>query len=214
MVKEKSLIEKVYKNIKENILEGIVQPRERLYEVALAKEYHTSRGPVREALIRLKEEKLIVSIDKKGLYVAPIRKKEIKEIFEIRKTLEMLAIEKSIGNLQLEEFEQMKDEFEAFKYFELSHENKILYLILDRKFHHSLFKNCDNKRLVELLLHYQEQMKRFQKYALNISTFEITIKEHLNIIKSIKKGDIELIKRNLLNHFERVEQSYFYQFME
>lgn len=214
MKKSKTLIEKVYKNIKSNILNGILQPRQRIYESELAQEYKTSRGPVREALARLSEEKLISAIPRKGAFVAPISKKEIEDIFEIRENLELLAVEKSIDRFPLKGFEKIKNELIKFENLELNHENKLEYLSVDRKFHYLLFKNCGNGRLVDLLIHFQEQMKRFEKYALKVDSFKITIKEHLDIIESVKKNDINLIKSHLLKHFKRVQKAYFYQFME
>ena len=214
MNKSVTLKEKVYKNIKGNVLGGKLQPRQRIYENELAEEYHTSRGPVREALARLSEEKLVFAIPRKGAFVAPISRKEIEDIFEIRKHLELLAVEKSIGKFPLEEFEKIKNELIKFENLEVNNENKLKYLSIDRKFHYLLFKNCDNDRLIDLLIHFQEQMKRFQKYALNIDSFKLTIKELLDIIESVKKNDINLVKSYLLRHFKRVEKSYFYQFME
>ena len=214
MKKPVTLNSKVYKNIKDNILNGILQPRKRLYESELAKEYGTSRGPIRETLARLSEEKLVYAIPRKGVFVVPISKKEIEGIFEIRENLELLAVKKSIGKFPLIEFKKIENELIAFENLEMNHENKLEYLSVDRKFHYLLFKNCDNDRLIDLLIHLQEQMKRFQKYTLSLDSFRLTINEHLDIIESVKKNDFTLIKSSLLKHFKRVEESYFYQFME
>ena len=214
MKKPVTLNSKVYKNIKDNILNGILQPRQRLYDSELAKEYSTSRGPIREALARLSEEKLVYTFPRKGVFVASISKKEIEDIFEIRKNLEILAVEKSIGKFQLAEFRKIENKLKTFENLEINYENRFKYLSVDRKFHYLLFKICDNDKLIDLLIHLQEQMKRFQKYALNLDSFKLTIKEHLDIIESVKKNDFTLIKSSLLKHFKRVEESYFYQFME
>jgi len=214
MKKSKNVTAKIYKNIKNTILDGKLQPRQHIYEVELAKEYNISRGPLREALARLRAENLVYAIPRKGVFVAPISRKEIEGIFEIRENLELLAVEKSIGRFPLKGFEKIKNELIKFENLELNHENKLEYLSVDRKFHYLLFKNCGNDRLVDLLIHFQEQMKRFEKYALKVDSFKITIKELLDIIESVKKNDFNLIKSPLLKHFKRVQKAYFYQFME
>jgi len=214
MKKSLTIGEKVYKSIKQNILNGKLQPRQRLYEEELAREYNTSRGPVREALSRLSKENFVCAIPRKGVYVAPSTKKEIKNTYEIREKLELLAIEKSLGKISLEELDIIKNKLIKFENLEINNENKLKYLSLDRKLHYLLFKNCDNEMLLDLLIHFQGQMKRFQKYALNINSFKISINEHLEIIESVKKNDFNLIKKLLINHLNRVEESYFYQFME
>jgi len=162
----------------------------------------------------LRAENLVYAIPRKGVFVAPISRKEIEGIFEIRENLELLAVKKSIGKFPLIEFKKIENELLAFENLEMNHENKFKYLSVDRKFHYLLFKNCDNDRLINLLIHLHEQMKRFQKYALNLDSFRLTLNEHLDIIESVKKNDLTLIKSSLLKHFKRVEKSYFYQFME
>jgi len=209
-----NLVGKIYKNLKNQILDGELQPRQHIYETDLAKEFNVSRAPIREAFAKLIQDKFVYAIQRKGVFVASITKKEIEDIYEIRKTIELLAVEKSIGRFPLDKLEKNINELIKFKKLPLNSENKLKYLSIDRKFHYLLFKNCNNNRLTDLLIHFQEHMKRFQKYALNIKSFHISIKEHIDIVESIKKNNKTLIKRNLLKHLKRVEKSYFYQFME
>jgi len=214
MKKSTTYIGKVYKNIKNKILNGTFRPRQHIYENDLVKEFKVSRSPIREALARLQQEKFVYVVPRKGVYVSPVTKKEIVDIFEIRKNLEVLAFKRSSKNIQVEELKKLKKSFLEYKDLPLSQKNKLKYLSIDKKFHYLLFKNCNNERLKDLLIHFQEHMNRFQKYALNIDSFRISIKEHLDIIDSIEKGDVSLTTKYLLRHLNRVEKTYFYQFME
>jgi len=214
MKKSLTLVEKIYKNLKNQILDGKLQPRQHIYEADLVKEFNVSRAPIREAFARLTQDKFVYVVRRKGVFVAPITRKEIEDIYEIRKTIELLAVEKSIGRFNLDELQKNINESTKFKNLPLNYENKLKYLSLDRKFHHLLFENCNNDEVIDLLIHFQEHMNRFQKYALNIKSFDVSIKEHIDIVESIKKNNKTLIKRNLIKHLKRVEGSYFYQFME
>jgi len=207
-------MEKIYKIIKNRILDGTLTPRQHIYENELSKELKVSRASIREAFSRLKQEKFVYIVPRKGVYVSPVTIKEIIDIFEIRENLELLALHKTSNNLPIEEFKKLEKDFLKFNGLPVTQKNKLKYLILDRRFHYLIYKNCENERLKDLLIYFQEHMNRFQKFALDVKSFNISVEEHLEIIKSIEKGDLNLIKENLLKHLKRVEKTYFYQFME
>jgi DNA-binding GntR family transcriptional regulator len=64
--------EVAYRAIKDAILRGVLEPRERLIEERIGAELNLSRTPIREALAILEHEGLIESIPYKGLMVRPI----------------------------------------------------------------------------------------------------------------------------------------------
>jgi len=74
--------------IRNNILDGALQPAQPLSESEIAKQLGVSRGPVREALQRLVQEGLLVRIPNRGVFVTDITSEDIAEIYEARQTLE------------------------------------------------------------------------------------------------------------------------------
>ena len=202
-----SLKDRVYQNIKFQIIRGTLKPGTRLPEEELSKAMNISRAPIREAFNRLEKEGFVTIVPRKGAAVSNITTQRIKDIFEIRETLESLAVKKSLGKISIEKLEKVGEGFKNFINKPTNAENCIQYLALDKKFHDLLSQNCGNKKLIELLANLQEQIHWLRNISLKRITFASSVKEHLAIIEALKKNDEELINKVLLQHLERAKKS-------
>jgi DNA-binding GntR family transcriptional regulator len=73
------------------ILRGDFSPGERLREVEIAARYQVSRGPVREALLQLEQEGLVLLRRNRGAVVARLSRDDLEELYSLRLALERLA---------------------------------------------------------------------------------------------------------------------------
>ncbi len=204
-----SLKDRAYQNIKFQIIRGTLKPGTRLLEEELSKAMNISRAPIREAFNRLEKEGFVTIIPRKGAAVSKITAQMIEDIFEIRETLESLAVKKSIGKISIEELEEVGESFKNSINKPTNAENRIQYLVLDKKFHDLLSQNCGNKKLVELLANLQEQIHWLRNISLKRTTFSRSAREHLAIIEALKRNDEKLITKTLLQHIERAKESSF-----
>ena len=202
-----SLKDRVYQNIKFQIMIGMLKPGTRLLEEELSKAMNISRAPIREAFNRLEKEGFVTIIPRKGAAVSKITAQAIEDIFEIRESLESLAVKKSIGKISIEKLEKVGESFKKFIDKTANAENCLKYLALDKKFHDLLSQNCGNEKLIELLANLQEQIHWLRNISLKRVTFSGSAKEHLAIIEALKKNDGELINKVLLQHLERAKKS-------
>jgi len=202
-----SLKDRVYQNIKFQIMIGMLKPGTRLLEEELSKAMNISRAPIREAFNRLEKEGFVTIIPRKGAAVSKITAQAIEDIFEIRESLESLAVKKSIGKISIEKLEKVGESFKKFIDKTANAENCLKYLALDKKFHDLLSQNCGNKKLIELLANLQEQIHWLRNISLKRVTFSGSVQEHLAIIGALKKNDGELINKALLQHLERAKRS-------
>ena len=85
----------VLESLREQIINGILQPQEKLVEAEIARKFGLSRGPVREALRQLAVEGLVDYCPNKGCTVALLSPQDAYEVFFLRGSLEKLAIQKS-----------------------------------------------------------------------------------------------------------------------
>ena len=83
----------VFNTLRQAILKGELAPGERLMEIQLAEKLGVSRTPIREAIRKLELEGLVLMIPRKGAEVAKISEKSLKDVLEVRRSLEELAIE-------------------------------------------------------------------------------------------------------------------------
>lgn len=202
-----SLKDRVYQNIKFQIINNNLKPGIRLLEEEIAKAMNISRAPIREAFNRLEKEGFVTIIPRKGAAVSNITTQMIEDIFEIRENLESLAIKNSLGKISMENLEKIGNNFKKFINKPTNGENRMQYLSLDKKFHNLLIKNCGNEKLVEILSNLQEQIHWIRNISLKRITFSGSIEEHLSIIESLKKNDADLVIKSLLIHLERAKES-------
>ena len=83
----------VFNTLREAILKGDLEPGERLMEISLANRLGVSRTPIREAMRKLELEGLVVMVPRRGAQVASITEKDLKDVLEVRTSLEVLATE-------------------------------------------------------------------------------------------------------------------------
>src|SRR5437667_678092 len=84
---------KVYRALKRDIIRGVHPAGEPLTEKELARRYKASRTPVREAALRLQEERLLRIVPNRGYFVSPITLQELNDVYEYRTAVECAAAE-------------------------------------------------------------------------------------------------------------------------
>jgi DNA-binding GntR family transcriptional regulator len=97
---ERSLRQQVATSLREAILSGSLKPGQRLVEKEISQGMHTSRGPLREALLQLEQEGLVMSFPYRGSFVSRISEVEVREVLiPLRVTLEGFGFAYAVGNL-------------------------------------------------------------------------------------------------------------------
>lgn len=87
-----SLAAAIRGRLREAILRGDFAPGAHLREVEIAARYQVSRGPVREALLQLEQEGLVLLRRNRGAIVARLSRADLEEVYSLRLALERLAV--------------------------------------------------------------------------------------------------------------------------
>lgn len=197
----------VFITLREAILKGELEPGERLMEIALAQKLGVSRTPIREAIRKLELEGLVVMAPRKGAEVAEITLKDVKDVLEVRKNLEDLAVELACKKATEEDIEEMKRAHEEF-IKTLSQKDLTVIAEADVKFHDVIYKTTDNKRLIQILNNLREQMYRYRlEYIKDEKKRMIVTDEHLQIIEAIKNKDVDSAKEYIQEHINNQEKT-------
>jgi DNA-binding GntR family transcriptional regulator len=98
----------IVEKIRNEITSGSYPPGSPLAEVELAKRFHVSRGPIREALIQLQAEYLVRSYPNRGTFVYTLTEQEFEEIERLRSLLEPLAMEYAKANATPERIAELR----------------------------------------------------------------------------------------------------------
>jgi DNA-binding GntR family transcriptional regulator len=205
-MKNDSLANKVYSEIRRKILTSQLQPGTRLKEDAWAKRSEVSRMAVREALTRLLGEQLVAFGEKGGYFVKPMTAEDVHQIRELREILELGALKltcKKIDKQQVTKLEKICEDFSAMVkqgYFNGACE-------ADMKFHETLVASADNKKLLEA--YHSSNIPLFHlklsKTQVYMDDYEQTDQEHRQIVKAIKSKNLKLAEKALIKHLARGE---------
>lgn len=192
------LKQKAYEFIREKIIACEFMPEQDISEDYLVQEMGISRTPVREALLRLENEKLVSIYPRKGIIVSSISINTINSVFQVREIIEPQVLRRVAGRLTLEWLQEMKERFSV----EQQIDETLKYQInSDRNFHSHLIRASNNTYLIQLMDNIFAQDERIRVLAWkNSNRLDTTKAEHLGIINAIIEGDMELAEKQLLNH--------------
>ena len=151
----------VFNTLRQAILRGEMEPGERLMEIQLAQKLGVSRTPIREAIRKLELEGLVIMIPRKGAEVAHITEKDMRDVLEVRCTLEELAVALACKNVTPERIMDLRA---ANKVFESAIVSKDVVNIVDAdvQFHDTIYAMTDNDRLIQIINKLREQMYRYK----------------------------------------------------
>jgi DNA-binding GntR family transcriptional regulator len=141
-----SATERVEQHIRQSIYSGVLKPRERLIEEDLAKQVKCSRGPVREALLRLERDGLIVTVPRRGSFIRDISTESIEVIFAIRAKLEALCVRYLRQQLTGESEQILRKALRAMK-SATAESDEEAFLQADLKLHRTIWKLANRDQL-------------------------------------------------------------------
>ena len=195
----------VFNTLRQGILKGELEPGERLMEIQLAERLGVSRTPIREAIRKLELEGLVLMIPRKGAEVAKISARSLRDVLEVRRALEELAIElacqrmseEEVGNLQKaqEDFKNAIAEGDAMKIAET-----------DEHYHDVIYEGTQNAKLIQMLNNLREQMYRYRlEYIKDEDKRKILVLEHEKILKTVRERKVAEAKEAVREHIDNQE---------
>ena len=203
----KPLREVVSETLRDAIVNGVLQPGERLMEIQLAEELGVSRTPVREAIRKLELEGFVVMVPRRGTYVADLSLKDINEVFEIRTALDVLAAGLAAERITDEELEEMERLLVYIgEYIDSENMDKIIEA--DGQFHDLLYKASRNDRLVGIINNLREQFTRFRSISIAYpGRLKNTWEEHRRLLEAIAQRNADLAMQIAREHMENAEHT-------
>ena len=203
------LADTVYEALRRSILEREFDPGEPLTEHDLSRRFGTSRTPVREALAKLERDRLVRVVPKKGAFVRTISHDEVRELYQVRESLEELVVRLAAPRLDHGEisgyearFRELRARGSAVAYTEVRS--------LGEEFHRYLVKQAGNARLTEILEQIREHIGAVWTMSIVAPRrVQGLVREHLAIIDALKRSDGRRAERLMIEHVRRVRETIF-----
>lgn len=146
--------QQVYHRIREAIMTGRLAGGTRLKEVELASQLDASRTPVREALVQLESEGLIVLLPRRGAIVRSLSERDVEDAFQLRALLEGFGAAQAAQRLtreQRDELQRLCDEMEGPTGQGQSPDAIAFLLGRNDRFHEIIHEASGNSRLLTTL---------------------------------------------------------------
>ena len=199
------LNEWAYNAIKTRIIEHQVKPGCQLKIDELSSELGISRTPIREALLRLKQDGLVLASSRVGFFVRGITKEDFKDIFELRRIIEAYAAEKIADYISDEEIRVLDDIHEHCKAMVEQGDNKA-FNQYEVKLHNTILDRLNNKKIRSIMDSVGDILHRLRIYALDSDeNIKQSLLEHEKIIQAIKDRDCERARQSMEEHIDNVE---------
>ncbi|MFK4824145.1 GntR family transcriptional regulator [Paenochrobactrum sp. BZR 588] len=209
---EKTNSEKAYRQLREDIVFGILLPNEKLKIETLREKYGFGAGPLREALSRLSSERLVILEGQRGFFVAPMSAEDAYDIGETRTLLEIEALRQSFlhgdddwetqlvaAYHRLERAEQKIIQGET-DFIEWESRNAI--------FHETMVAACPSAWIMRMRQQIYEQHQRYRHLSRKQSVGVRDIAaEHKALFDAAFNRDIEGATEIIRNHIARTTQT-------
>ena len=198
-----SLNKIAYEALRDSILNGHLKSGELYSEMALAGELGISRTPVREALLELSVQGLVTFLPRKGVIINHFTERDVEEIFEVRKAIELAVVEMLARKYKPADLSQI--EHTLIDQRKAAQENDYdLFLQADRDFHTLLSRLTNNRRLIAILDNIRDMVHLMGLQALSQEgRLHEVIGEHEQIIESLKQLQPATVREQMERHLDR-----------
>lgn len=202
MLNKQTLSDQVCEYLRKKITNVELKPGTRIEPNDVAKELGVSVTPVREALYKLSQQGLIVVKPYVGFFVASLSSRDIEELFDLRRSLELLALDYVMRNPDVKRINQL---LEKANYVATKTGEELAQAIreFDEDFHvNFLIKSSGNAWLSRLANGVIDLIKMTTRMTLNPYAAS---KEHIDIIETMVRGDLNGTRQSLIRHLERAK---------
>ncbi|OXC74325.1 GntR family transcriptional regulator [Caballeronia sordidicola] len=200
--RSKGLSVQLYELLRQAIVTMVLQPKEVIYDRAISDTLGISRTPVREALLQLAREELVVIAAQSSTYVAPVLREQFIESAFIRKVLETASIRRAAEIITEKELEQLKDIHEAHRRA-IKRGNSVAAIRHDNEFHALVSQAARLPKVQQLVEVVRAPIDRVRHITVrDPKVGEATLRQHQKILDTLIKHDPAAAEKALIDHLE------------
>lgn len=192
------LREKVYDELRADMISCRLAPGTEIRENELASRFGVSKSPVRDALMRLEREGLVITLPRQGYRVAPVSLADVQDMFHLREALEQACMERIARRADDEELAAL-DRFRSFDAAQWPGG----FIAYNREFHRTLARISGNARMRDYLIDLIDQMER--AVQLSVSSLrkgdpQTVVDEHAELIDALQSRQASRARRIASRH--------------
>jgi len=201
-IRYRRMADQISAAIRESIATGKLAPGTHLLEIEIAREMQTSRVPVREALMQLDQEGLVVRKPNCGTFVAELTEKMVREVSILRGLLEGFAASQAVKRLTAEDFTRLNA---LLKSMRIAAEAGDFSLVLacDYEFHKYIMHAAGHDLLEEVWRTTDAKIRVYLSVTnLMWTDMQFITESHKKTLAALRTGDPERARRAMAKHIE------------
>lgn len=197
-----STSQKVENFIRSAIYEGRLKPRERLIEDDIARQLGCSRGPLREAVLRLERDGLIVIMPRRGTFIRDISPEEVEVLFSMRGKLEGLCVRYMREQMTPEKKLALERALHAMKEASDARDEE-RFLQCDMKLHRTIWKLSGKQQLYQTLNFAMNPLFFMiaRAYSPKLNAVDVAFASHARYVETILTVPISRVEREVEKYF-------------
>ncbi len=200
--RSKGLSAQLYQLLREAIVTMVLQPKEVIFDRAISDTLGISRTPVREALLQLAREELVIIAAQSSTYVAPVQREQFIESAFIRKVLETASIRRAAEIITEEEVEHLKDIYEAHRRA-IKRGDAVAAISYDNEFHALVCQAARLPKLQQLVEVVRAPIDRVRHITVrDPKVGEATLRQHQKVLNALIRHDPTAAEKALVEHLE------------
>jgi DNA-binding GntR family transcriptional regulator len=191
-----------YLQLRRWIQSGVLEAEQRLDQEELAARLGVSRVPLRQALVRLQAEGLIIGRPHVGAKVAPLTLAHAEDIYAGRGALEPMLAKAAALRLNEETIRDLNRLLDE-QQWALEEGDRTLFLELDRRFHRRLYEESGYHTSLELVQRLRDLSDRYvARFQGDPERSRSTLLEHREIVRACASGDATQAARLVREHVQ------------
>ncbi len=205
--------ERVYSQLRADILAGRHRPGQRLRYTELCDRYETSMGVLREGLLRLSEQGLVKGEPQQGFQVVSLSAADLLDLTQARSELETLTLRHAIADGDVEWESQL-----IAAHHRLSRASQLdrddperlsdSWVAAHAEFHHALLDGCANTRLKNVTASLRDSAELYRRWSVPLGhdAGRDVGAEHAAILDAVLARDVERAVEDLRHHVRRTTE--------
>ena len=203
--KTTSLADQIFEKLENDIIQGVYPRGEILTELKLVDQLGVSRTPIRDALRRLEQERLIEDTGK-GSRVVGITEEDLEDIMNIRQRIEGLAAYYAAKNMTPEGLAELTHIVDLQDFYYDKGDAEQLRQV-DEQFHDLICYLSKRTVIMDTLIPLHRKTRRYRRISMEDWSRTVnTRKEHKAIFDAMASGDADLAESLMAKHIENAKK--------
>lgn len=195
------LADDVYQQILEAILADDITVDDQLVQEKLAAELEISRTPVREALLRLEQEGVLVTSSRGGFTLRRLSEDEAREIYDVRAAIEGQAARRLAEHGTEDDHAHLRDVIAREE--TLTSHTVRAYFTANRNIHRAIVERAGNRHLLAMFDNTWNRARAFHLFAA-IEEIDLaqSLGHHLELVDAIATGNWQIAMTAVFDHID------------